>query len=209
MRSSENKPNRTAQHIDEAVKVLERGGIISFPTETYYGLGVNPFDHSAVKRLFQLKKRAQSKPILVLIPHIDMLPLLVATVPELYQPLIEEFWPGPLTLIFPARKTVDPLLTGNTGTIGIRISSNQVVNNILQKWGNPVTATSANISNHAPAQSYNEVMAYFGNKVDQIIDGGDSPAGLCSTIVTSHQGKLLEIRKGQIPFEMIDKVTKI
>jgi L-threonylcarbamoyladenylate synthase len=209
LKISESESNCTAQNIDEAVKVLKKGGVISFPTETYYGLGVDPFDNTAVDQLFLLKKRERNKPILVLVSDIDMLSLLVANIPEQYGNLMKKFWPGPLTLIFPAKETVSPLLTGATGSIGIRISSNRIVKEIFKKWRKPFTATSANISNQAPAKSSAEVLSYFGEKIDCLIDGGETPAGLCSSIVAFRNERFIEIRKGQIPFsELTAQVNK-
>lgn len=207
MKSSNIGGNSTVQHINEAVRIVGKGGVISFPTETYYGLGVNPFDNSAVEKLFELKKRARNKPILLLIADVQMLSRLVTHVPLQYQPLIKMFWPGPLTLIFKAKKTVNSLLTGATGTVGIRISSHPIVKEIINKWGGPITATSANISDQTPAKNSIEVLSYFGDNLDYIIDGGESPAGLCSTIVAVRNDKLSEIREGQIPFKVITQAS--
>jgi len=199
----------TVQNIQKAVKVLEKGRVISFPTETYYGLGVDPFNISAVDRLFLLKKRERKKPILVLVSDIEMLNLLVDKIPNQYLKLMEKFWPGPLTLIFPANSSVNHLLTGETGTIGVRISSNPIVKEIFKKWRKPLTATSANLSKEAPAKSSAEVLSYFGDQIECLIDGGEAPAGLCSSIITYEKGKFIEIRKGQISFsELIEQANK-
>ncbi len=209
MKISDSVSKCTAQNIEKAVKILERGGVLSFPTETYYGLGVDPFNITAVERLFQLKQREKSKPILVLVSDVEMLTLLVAGIPEQYQKLMESYWPGPLTLVFPAKETVNPLLTGETGTVGIRISSNPIVKEIFKLWRRPLTATSANLSNQSPAKNSAEVVSYFGEKIDYHIDGGESPAGLCSSIVSFRNERFVEIRKGQIPFsELIAQANK-
>ena len=200
---------KTLHNIEVAVRVLAEGGVISFPTETYYGLGVDPFNSDAVDRLFLLKKRERSKPILVLVSDIAMLDLLVDNIPEPYHNLMETFWPGPLTLIFPAKKSVSPSLTGETGTVGIRISSNPIVKEIFRKWRKPLTATSANLSNLSPAKNTTEVASYFGSRIDCLVDGGDSPAGLCSSIIAFQDGRFIEVRKGQIPFaKLIEKTLK-
>lgn len=209
MKTSKAVCTSTVQNIQKAVKVLEKGRVISFPTETYYGLGVDPFNISAVDRLFLLKKRERKKPILVLVSDIEMLNLLVAKIPDQYHKLMEKFWPGPLTLIFPANSNVNHLLTGETGTIGVRISSNPIVKEIFKKWRKPLTATSANLSKEAPAKSSAEVLSYFGDQIDCLIDGGEAPAGLCSSIITYEKGKFKEIRKGQISFsELMEQANK-
>ena len=207
MKISNDFSQSTAESINKAGLVLQRGGIIAFPTETYYGLGVDPFNTTAVESLFRLKQRERHKPILVLVSDLDMLMQLVTTIPEQYQVLMKRYWPGPLTLIFPAKKEVSSLLTGESGTVGIRISSNPIVQQIFKKWPKPFTATSANISKQAPAKSSSDVLAYFGDKIDCLIDGGDAPAGLCSTIVGLRNNDLTEIRKGQIAFSKLRAFT--
>jgi tRNA threonylcarbamoyl adenosine modification protein (Sua5/YciO/YrdC/YwlC family) len=122
----------TAQ-LARAVVELQRGGIVAFPTETFYGLAVDPFCRSALVALFELKKRAADKPILVLIDHIEQLSQLVKSIPQQYVPLMERHWPGPLTLIFPAKKSLPVELTGGTGTIGVRISSHP----LAEDWCEP------------------------------------------------------------------------
>ena len=200
---------RSEVYIQQAVNALEKGGVISFPTETYYGLGVDPFNTIAVGKLFELKQREYKKPILVLVANIEMLNLLVTSIPVQYRPLMDTFWPGPLTLIFQAKDTVNTLLTGDTGTVGVRISSNPIVTDILKKWKKPLTATSANISSQPPAKSTAEVLSYFGEKLDYIINGGTSPANLCSSIVAFKNERFIEIRKGQIAFsKVIDQIPK-
>jgi len=106
--------------IVKAAEVIGRGGIVAFPTETFYGLAVNPFNAGAVRRLFSLKGRAPSKPILVLIDGLERLAEMVQEVPHPFRKLMERFWPGPLTLIFPGREKLPPLLTDGSGGIGGR-----------------------------------------------------------------------------------------
>ncbi len=193
--------------IDKAISFLQKGGVISFPTETYYGLGVDPLNENAVKRLFLLKKRETTKPILLLIEDAGMLSMLAEEIPYVYEPLMEKFWPGPLTLLFPWKKNISELLTGGTGTIGIRVSSDPLVQKLIRKWKGPITATSANISGQNPAGTACRVKEIFGKCIDYVVDGGDSPAGLCSTIVGCQNGELVLIRKGQVPFAEITKVA--
>ncbi len=189
--------------VKKAVSVLEGGGVIAFPTETYYGLGVDPFNVEALGELFRLKRREFSKPILVLVRDQEMLGQIVADIPEQYLGLIDKFWPGPLTLIFAAKPTLHPLLTGNSGTVGVRISSHPLVEKIFEKWPHPLTATSANLSGTSPARNIAEIKSYFSDELGFILDGGDSPAGLCSSIIGIENGRLKEIRQGKIPLSDI------
>jgi L-threonylcarbamoyladenylate synthase len=187
----------------QAVDWLQRGGIVAFPTETYYGLAVDPFNEDALQALFRLKARDLQKPILLLISGIRQLEEVADSIPELYRPLMKDFWPGPLTLIFPGRKNLSSLLTGGTGTVGVRISSNSIADELCRRWGQPITATSANISGMPAAICADDVKAIFGSAVDCIIDGGYTPAMRCSTVVGIRQSRLQLFREGQIGFPLI------
>ncbi len=195
--------DQLSDELAQAVICLQGGGIVAFPTETYYGLAVDPFNEKALQALFRLKARDIKKPILVLISATGQLEKLADSIPELYQPLMKDFWPGPLTLIFPGRKNLSPLLTGGTGTIGVRISSNTIAAELCRRWGKPITATSANISGMPPAVCADDVEAIFGSAIDCIVDGGCTPARGCSTIVGIRQSRLQLFRDGQVGFPMI------
>ncbi len=192
--------------LSQAVSVLSQGGVVAFPTETYYGLAVDPFNQSALLKLYKVKGRPKNKAILLLIEKIEQLNELTLSIPDIYLPLINKYWPGPLTLIFPAAKNIDPLLTGGSGTIGIRISSHNVAQDICKAWRNPITATSANISGNLPAKTSKEVYEIFGDSIDLILDAGETSAGLCSTIVACKDNKLNLIRTGQIDFSELQNI---
>lgn len=179
--------------------VFKKGGIIAYPTETFYGLGVDPFNKTAVKKLFNLKGREPDKPIAILIKDKKMLLEIADEVPEAAEKLIRKFWPGPLTIIFKAKKSIPALITGNTGKIGVRISNNPAAQKLLKKIGSPVTTTSANPSGKKSPATTQEVIDYFGGKVDLIIDGGKLYGKLGSTIVDVTEDKLKIIREGEIP----------
>ena len=134
----------------EARKVLRSRGVLALPTETFYALAVNPFDPAALTRLFALKARPEAKPALVLIAGPEMLFQVVRGVPAAALPLMAAFWPGPLTLIFPARLDLPPLLTGGTGTVGLRQPRQDLVCRLMAALGLPLTGTSANRSGQEP-----------------------------------------------------------
>ncbi len=184
----------------EASTILRAGGVVAFPTETYYGLAVDPFQPEALDRLFVLKRRPGAMPILVLVAGRDQLPLLVDAVPPQYESLMRHFWPGPLTLIFPALASLPPQLTGGTGTVGIRHSSRQEANRLLHAFGGPITATSANLSGEPAAVTAKEVGRMFGDRIDCILDGGFTPGGGGSTLVGFRDGQLHCLREGVIAF---------
>jgi len=196
--SRHNSLKRIGTSCDQAVAHLRSGKIVAFPTESYYGLAVDPDNPSAVRRLYGAKCRGQDKPLLLLVERIAQLDNIVEKIPPEYLPLMEKYWPGPLTLVFPAKPGISQLITGNTGTIGIRISPHPIARELVHKMGRAITATSANISGRPPARSAREVAEMFGNGVDYIVDGGSADAGSCSTVLGLENGRLVIIRPGLV-----------
>lgn len=187
----------------QALDVFKKGGIIAYPTETFYGLGVDPFNETAVKKLFNLKGREADKPISILVKDKKMLAEVAEEIPLSAEKLIKKFWPGPLTIIFKAKKSIPTTLTAETGTIGVRISSNPISQKLLETIDSPITTTSANPSGKKSPVTADEVMGYFKNKVDLILDGGVLSGKLGSTIVDVTEGDLKVIRVGEIPTERV------
>lgn len=194
--------------LNRAVAVLNNGGVVAFPTETFYGLAVDPFNPLALNHLFALKQREISKPILTLVDDRESLSILVHEIPTIYEPIMDVFWPGPLTLIFPARVNLPTLLTAGTSTIGIRQSSHPFARQLLRAFGMPITATSANISGRTAAVDAFEVKSQFGDKIDMVFDGGRTPGVGGSTIIGLKGDKLILIREGAIAFKEIQQVFK-
>ena len=188
--------------IQKAVRLLKQGGLIAFPTETYYGLGVDPFNKEALQRLFRVKRRNADKAVLVLVADKSQVERFADSIPADFNTLMAAFWPGPLTLVFPARSNVPELLTGGTGTVGIRQSPNSIAIQLLQEFKGPITATSANHSGARPATTAAQVHEIFGDEVDLIVDGGATPGGQGSTLVEFDR-EISCIRAGKIPFETI------
>ena len=193
----------TEESLRTAVAILRSGGIIGFPTETYYGLAVDPFNPKALERLFQAKKRPSHLPILVLVHGLEQLASLTPALPLLAIRLIDRFWPGPLTLVCKALPDVPGLLTGGTGTVGFRHSSNSPANRLVAAFGRPITATSANISGSLPAVTAAETARIFGDTIDLVLDGGTTPGGSGSTLVTIRDGVPHCLRQGQIAFTAV------
>lgn len=182
---------------------LNRGGVVAFPTETFYGLAVNPFVDGALDRLFSLKKRAPDKPVLVLIDDPARLGELVLGVPPLYNTLMSRFWPGPLTLIFPARPGLPEGLCDGRGTIGIRLSSQPLACWLAAAAGGVITGTSANPSGAPAAINAGEVSSCFPSGLAGILDGGEAPGGYGSTIVAEENGAPRLIRSGAVSFSEV------
>jgi L-threonylcarbamoyladenylate synthase len=176
--------------------ILRRGGVVAIPTETYYGLGVDPFNAAALGRLAKVKGRANGKPILLLIGAREQLSDLVDYIPPVADALMEAFWPGPLTIVFPARTGIHELVTAGTGTVGVRWTSLTALADMLHVVG-PLTGTSANRAGELPAQTAQEVQQALGDEIDLIIDAGTMPGGLPSTVIRV-QGQAQIVRDGAI-----------
>lgn len=168
--------------LPEVQLVLAEHGVVGIPTETYYGLAVRPADEAALRRLIELKGRPPDKPILVLIGHRNQLSELVGSIPPAAALLMDLFWPGPLTIVFPAASGLSPLLTAGTGTIGIRLSPVPQLRKLLEQTG-PLTGTSANRSAAPPLNNAAAVQRVLGAGLDLILDGGPTPGGLPSTMI--------------------------
>lgn len=186
----------------QVASVLQRSGLVAIPTETFYGLGVNPFDARALDRLRAVKGREDAKPILVLVASINDLSAFVEHVPPAASLLIEGFWPGPLTILFPARASLPRALTAGTGLVGMRLSSCRPLCELLTRVG-PLTGTSANRAGAAPARTAEAVQQALGDAVDLIFDAGPTPGGLPSTVVDAHHS-LRIVREGAIERSVIE-----
>jgi L-threonylcarbamoyladenylate synthase len=194
------------ESIATAVAALKRGEVIVFPTETLYGLGAQALNHSAVDAVFRLKGRDPNTPIPVLVSDQAMLDQLIATIPPIAKQLMQRFWPGPLTLVLPARAHIPkPLLNPSNG-IGIRISSQPIAMELVQALGAPLTATSANPSGAEPARTVPEARNYFGDSVNVFVDGGPLGSKTGSTVAEIRGDKLRIIREGEIPTPDLEAV---
>ncbi len=197
--------------LEEAVKTLTRGGLVAFPTETFYGIAADPSNKAALKRLFTLKKRPSTKPFPLIIKDMEMLSRLVGPVPAEAARLIERFWPGPLTIIFRAKDAAAEEAAGGSAKIGLRISSGAVCKRLLEKLNFPVTATSANPAGKPPARSASDVIKYFNGEIDLIIidgDGGRLQGGLASTVVDVTGDGVEVVREGVVPANEIFDTLK-
>jgi L-threonylcarbamoyladenylate synthase len=189
--------------LDGAVRIISEGGIVAFPTESYYGLGVDPTNPRAIKRLFKIKKRDPDLPILILIPSLRDLPKYVSSIPQGAKRMGEKFWPGGLTMIFQSSPALPSVLTAGKGKVGIRISSHPLAQALSGALSVPVTGTSANISGRRPCIKADQVVECLGNDVDLILDGGTTQGNYPSTILDVTVDPPLIIRKGIVKAEEI------
>jgi len=184
--------------LSEAARIIQGGGVVAFPTDTFYGLAANPFDPKALARLFKIKGRASSKPILLLINGKEMLEALVEPPSLQARQVMGRFWPGPLTLVLNAKKHVPEALIAGSGKIGLRFPDARLATQLISKSGLPLTATSANPSGASSPETAEEVCSVLGDQLDLVLDGGrlepSSPSSLLD--LTAPHPKLL--REGRI-----------
>ncbi len=194
--------------VNKAVDIIQKGGVVIFPTASLYGLAADIFDKAAVQKIFYIKQRVLSKPLLILIKEIGQLEKLVCDVPEVAMRLITRFWPGDVTLVFKARSFLPEILTGGTKKIGIRLPSQKTALTLVKKLDNPVTGTSANISGKPGCSDIRHLSHKIICNVDLVLDGGVLKGGSGSTVVdvTTDSPKIL--REGSITSDMIYKTLK-
>ena len=191
--------------LDRAAEVLRQGRILAYPTETLYGLGVDPFREESLEGLYRLKGRPAGSPLSVLVRDLAMLQDLVEEVSPSAGQLINSFLPGPLTVVLPARSHLPPRLTGGTGKIGIRISSHPLLTHLFERYPFPITTTSANPSGRPNARDGSQVLAYFPEGIDCILDAGTVTGGIGSTVVDVSEERPRILREGAIAAEQIGK----
>ncbi len=189
---------RPGQAFSRARDVLATGGVIAYPTDTFYGLGVDPKNAASVKKLFSIKDRLPDQPILLLLPDRDSVRDWAASLPPTAEDLMRQYWPGPLTLVFKARAEVVPELTAGTGTIGLRVPGSELTRQFLEFLGMALTGTSANLSGGPSPRTAEEAAAALGNRVDLILDGGPTTGGQPSTVVDVSEGRLRVVRAGAV-----------
>jgi L-threonylcarbamoyladenylate synthase len=174
------EPDRSVMRA--AAARIQAGGLVAFPTESFYGLGADALDPAAIARVFEIKGRPDDKPLLVLVDSIDMVTELAAAIPDGARALMARHWPGALTLVLRAAARVPAGLTGGTGTVGVRLPGHAVARALVAAAARPVTAPSANPDGAPPPQTAGDVRGYFDGRVELILDGGTTAGGAGSTV---------------------------
>jgi len=190
------------------VEVVKKGGVIVYPTDTIYGLGCDAFRRKSVERIFKIKKRSLKNPTLVLVNNRDMLNELVKDVSDCAMILMKRFWPGPLTIVFRARKKINPLLVSHDGKIAIRIPDNKFCLKLIDECKTPIVSTSANISGSDVITTFGKLKEVFQKKVDLMVDGGDLKSILPSTIVDVCEEKPVVLREGVISRDDVERCIR-
>ena len=189
----------------QAAEIIAGGGIVAYPTETFYGLGADATNEKAIEKIFAVKGRNFNNPISLIIGQADDIHPLVQDVPEAARKLMKTFWPGALTIVFLAANNVSPLLTAQSGKIGLRVSSHPGAQGIVQKLKRPLTATSANLTGAPECTRASEVAEQIGDKIDAIIDLGPTPGAAGSTIIDITCDPPVILREGVISRKTIEK----
>jgi L-threonylcarbamoyladenylate synthase len=189
---------------EEICSILRSGGVIAFPTDTAYGLGADPFNEAAIDRIFQIKGRPDTKPILLVVSSIDMAES-VAETDEVFYELAKQFWPGPLTMILRAAESVPSKLTAGTRTIGVRWPMARFAAKLVTEFGAPITATSANRSGLPASITAEEVRNQLDESVHALIDGGELPSRGGSTVLDLTTDTPAVLRDGPVSFDSLQR----
>jgi len=184
--------------LNTAVETLKTGGIVAYPTETFYGLGVKFDLEQSLKRLYEIKQRPKDKAMPLIIGEKRLLSSIASSINSAAESLIDGFWPGPLTLLVPAKENISEWLTAGTRKVAVRIPGESFALRLAKHAGFPITSTSANISGLPPARDAATVRKYFSDDIDLIVDGGEAPGGLPSTIVDTTGNGMRIVREGAI-----------
>jgi L-threonylcarbamoyladenylate synthase len=182
----------------EVAGVLRAGGIVAYPTETFYGLGALVSVEKAVRKIYGLKKRDRGKPLPVILSGLEMLESMAAELPASCLALAGRFWPGPLTLVIRVKEAFPGLILGPGHSLGVRVPPVAWLRNLVGGLGVPITATSANLSGESELADPAAVIELFDSKVEMIIDAGRTPGGLPSTVLDLTSGFPRVLREGAV-----------
>lgn len=188
--------------LNQAVQLLRDGGVVAFPTDTVYGVGVDPFQPEAVRKLYRIKGRPEDKPIAILVGSIEDVARVAQTPSRTFSRLADRFWPGGLTLIVETRE-LPPEITAGGSTVGVRMPDHPLTLELLRGFGGPIATTSANRSGENPATSAEEVGAQLGDRVNLIVDGGDTITKVASTVLDLSVSPPKILRHGGISEELL------
>lgn len=191
--------------IDIIARVVSSGGVMIYPTETFYGLGAHCFLTEALRRIFRLKERPAGRALPVIVSDMDMARSIIRSSPPIFEELASSCWPGPLTLILQAGAELPEELVGPERTIGIRLPAVPWLRHLVSRVAAPLSATSANISGKREIASPRRVIRLFSGRVELIVDGGKTPGRLPSTVLDLTSGKARLVREGAFPLDRLKK----
>ncbi len=202
-------PDAPERHlIDYAATFIRRGRVVAIPTDTFYGLSVDPFNLMAVERVFRVKGRPESQALPILVNSVEQAVTLIRDVPDPFLTLAHKFWPGALTLIVEATHRLPLKVTGNTGRVALRWPRSNIATALIESAESPITGTSANLSGHPSCSSAQQIVAQLNDRLPLILDSGDTGGTLASTIVRIEGDAWSVAREGAIPNEEIERALK-
>ena len=199
----QNDPRNASTEIQQAGRILREGGLVAFPTETVYGLGANGLDAAAVGKIFQAKGRPADNPLILHIADREALASLVREVPTWLVPLLDRFWPGPLTVVLPRADCVPDIVTAGLDSVAVRLPSSPVARELIRSAGVPVAAPSANLSGRPSPTTATAVMADMAGRIEMVLDGGACEIGLESTVLDCTAAIPTILRPGGVTQEML------
>lgn len=194
--------------MEEAGDLIRRGGLVAFPTETVYGLGANGFDPAAVGRIFEAKGRPADNPLILHIAEREELEELVAAVPEWLEPILERFWPGPLTVVLPRSEIVPDIVTAGLDTVAVRLPSLGAARELIRAAGVPIAAPSANLSGRPSPTTAAAVLSDMEGRIGLVLDAGPCEVGLESTVLDCVCRPPAILRPGGVTLEMLQASLK-
>jgi L-threonylcarbamoyladenylate synthase len=189
--------------LDRAADVVRSGGVVAMPTDTLYGLAVDPFNVEAVHRLYALKGRDAEHAIPLVAADLAQVVEQLGALSPLASSLAERFWPGPLTLLMPAPSALVPEVSAGTGRVGVRVPAHVVTRALCRAFGGVLSATSANLTGKPASNDPEAVASVLASAVDVLLDAGLTAGGLPSTIVDASRSTPLLVREGAIPWEEV------
>ncbi len=201
--------NPSQKLMRKGAEVIKAGGLVAYPTETFYALGANALSERAVEKVYRVKGRSFHKALTIIIDREESLGSLVVKVPPEAEKIIARFWPGPLTIILQASPDVPATLTAGSGKVGVRISSSAFATALVSAAGCPLTATSANPSGLDGFTRAEDVSFHLRDKVDLILNCGETPGGPPSSILDMTTSPPLIIRAGAVSREMLEECLQL
>ena len=203
-------PAQGADTAEKAAQIIKNGGLVALPTETVYGLGANGLNPEAVAKIFIAKGRPQDNPLILHLSKVEEMELYCHSIPEAAYKLAEKFWPGPLTMVLPAKDNVPKCTTAGLPTVAVRCPDSQITRDIIALSGCPIAAPSANISGKPSTTTAQHVLYDHDGRIDAVVDGGPCRVGLESTIVDLTEQPPRLLRPGGItPAQLTEVLGEI
>ena len=197
-----------SESIEYAAGYIKRGEVVAVPTDTFYGLAVDPTNLASIEAVFRAKGRPETKALPILVNSVEQAITMIRDVPDVFLKLAHEFWPGALTLVVTATSRLPLKVTGNTGRVALRWANSPIITSLIAATGGPITGTSANLSGFPSCSNANQIVQQLGDRIPLILDGGDTGGSLASTIVRIDGDQYSIVREGKIPDADIHKVLE-